>query len=52
MDLTWDDSSHNAPANYQDILYDNLHPTEKGHKIIGAKLLAEILKNITQTLKF
>ena len=52
MDLTWDASSQNAPSNFQDILYDNLHPTEKGHKLIGAKLLAEILKNISQTLKF
>lgn len=46
MDLTWNAPTENAPAVYQDVLYDNLHPSTKGHKLIGAKLLNEIVKTL------
>lgn len=53
MAQTWtgqpsETGSNGSPKAYQDLLYDNLHPTDKGHRLIASGLLEEINKKVSK----
>ena len=49
QNTTWDTTQNGGrPANYQDIFYDNLHPTTKGHLLIGTKLLQKVIEKLPE----